>query len=94
MIRSQSYPKHAIPCLPSLLQRGESWVLSSASSRPRSSCLQETHQPSSSQLDVVTTHDMDMDIEDSASIDDFSNTAMVPRERRYDDEGLDCGTHS
>lgn len=56
--------------------------------------MEESHEPSSSQLDVVTTHNMDMEIEDSAVTDHFPNTAMVPRGRRYDDEDHNRGTHS
>lgn len=42
--------------------------------------LEGTQQPSSSPLDVVTTYDMDMDINDNALTKDFSSTDIVPRE--------------
>ena len=57
--------------------------------------MEETQQPSStSPIDVSTTHDMDMDIEDNALTKDSTSTDLMSRERRYADDIIRCGTPS
>lgn len=57
--------------------------------------MEETQQPSStSPIDVSTTHDMDMEIEDDALTKDSTSTDLMSRERRYADDIIRCGTPS